>query len=229
MQEQDVTNFGAYPAMVKEVITNPVGFFREMPRSGGFVHPLLFMVILGVVSGLISMILGLVGLGAPGVFSGVTGIILIPIAVAVFGFVVAAILFVVWKIMGSQESFEAAYRCLAYTAAIMPITTLLGGIPYLGGVIGIIWSSYLLIVASTEVHAVKSKIAWAAFGGLALLMVLSSLSMEFAAHRMTSGLENWRQQSNVDQLQDLDKMSPEEAGKAVGQFLKGFGKSVDEK
>ncbi len=46
-------------ATVIEVITNPKGFFSEMPKTGGFQQPLVFMVVLGVVSGLITSILSL--------------------------------------------------------------------------------------------------------------------------------------------------------------------------
>ena len=35
-----------------KVVTNPVGFFKDMPKSGGFIEPLVFMVSMGVVAAL---------------------------------------------------------------------------------------------------------------------------------------------------------------------------------
>ena len=36
----------AVPATVLEVITNPTEFFRQMPSTGGFLPPLLFMALM---------------------------------------------------------------------------------------------------------------------------------------------------------------------------------------
>ena len=38
---------------MKKVVTNPVGFFKGMPRSRGFIEPLVFMVSMGVAAGII--------------------------------------------------------------------------------------------------------------------------------------------------------------------------------
>jgi hypothetical protein len=118
---------------VKRVITDPAGFFREMPRQGGFKNPLIFLVVMSVVTALVGVLLSLVGLAGPGATFGaaLASIIIVPIFAAIFGFVGAAILFILWKVLGSEESYETAYRCGAYMAAISPITSVLGAIPYL--------------------------------------------------------------------------------------------------
>jgi uncharacterized membrane protein YdjX (TVP38/TMEM64 family) len=41
--------------------------------------------------------------------AGFGAIIFMPIAVAIGSFIGAAILFVIWKLMGSQEDYETAY------------------------------------------------------------------------------------------------------------------------
>ena len=88
-----------------------------MPKSGGFVEPLVFMVSMGVVSGVIQSVLALVGLSFAASFAmAIASIIIVPIMTGIFGFVGGAILFVIWKIMGSEQSFETAYRCGAYAA-----------------------------------------------------------------------------------------------------------------
>src|SRR3989338_1047508 len=132
-------NFAAFPQTAIKVLTSPAAFFREMPKTGGFVEPLVFMVVMGVISGLIQAALSLLGLSiAGGIAMGLAAIIMMPIFIAIFGFVGAAILFVIWKLMGSQESYETAYRCGAYISAFAPIAAVLSIIPYIGSAIGII-------------------------------------------------------------------------------------------
>ena len=113
-----------------QVITNPVGFYQSMPRSGGYVEPLLFAVIMGVIGGVLQAVLSIFGIGFTGsILMALAGIILGPIMIAIFGFVGAAVLFVVWRLLGSQESFEVAYRCGAYVTAVTPVRTVLNIIP----------------------------------------------------------------------------------------------------
>jgi len=215
------------PETVVQVIMRPGDFFSKMSKNGGLMEPFLFMVALGVAAGLIQTVLALTGLSdAGGVVTGMAAVILMPIMVGIFGFVSAAGLYLIWKIMGSAETFEAAYRCGAYTAAIIPITILLRPVPYLGGIIGIVWLTYLIVVASVEAHGIKPKVAWAGFGIICALFVITSLSTEFAARRITNSLAQWQHQSKIDKL---DQMSPEEAGKAMGDFMKGFGDAASKK
>jgi hypothetical protein len=222
MGQQIEKNITAILNTMVEVIRNPVGFFRRMPKSGGFVEPLIFMVSMGVAAGVIQAILAILGLGFAGSFlMALTSIIIVPIMVGIFGFVGAAILFVIWKIMGSQQSFETAYRCGAYAGGIVPVTTVLGIIPYLGPVLGLVWGTYLIVVASVEVHNIAAKTAWIVFGAIAALFALISIGSQFAARKVTSGLNKWEQE-----MGKTGEMTPEEAGKAMGEFLKGLEKEV---
>ena len=98
--------------IAKKVIMAPAEFYRGMPKVGGFVDPLIFAVALGVVSGVIQAVLGLCHLGMRLTLgAAVMQIIMMPVFVAIGSFIGAAILFVIWKLMGSGESFETAYRC----------------------------------------------------------------------------------------------------------------------
>lgn len=126
-------NFAAFPQTAIKVLTAPAAFFREMPKTGGFVEPLVFAVVMGVIAGLIQSVISILGLNvAAGMATGVASIVIMPIMIAIVGFVGAAILFVIWKLMGSQESYETAYRCGAYISAFAPIAAVLSIIPYLG-------------------------------------------------------------------------------------------------
>ncbi|MBW1729719.1 MAG: YIP1 family protein [Deltaproteobacteria bacterium] len=205
------------PATAVKVITNATTFFREMPKVGGFVEPLIFMVGIGIVTGVINFILSLFGVGYAQSFGmALTSIVLTPILVAIFGFVGALILFLIWKILGSQESYETAYRCGAYVTAISPITTILHIIPYLGSILSLLWMTYLIVIASSEVHNIQRKKAWIVFGIIFVIFAIMSLTSQFAARRMASRMERFQQEMGK-QMKDL---SPEEARKAAQDLLK---------
>jgi len=210
------------PANMIQVITNPAGFYRGMPKSGGYVDPIVFLVAMAVLTALVLALLGLIGFGPVGMLAmGFFGIILLPIFAVIGSFIGAAIVFVVWKIMGSNEDFEAAYRCVAYAYAYAPVAALVSGIPYLGTLVSSLWPMALLAIASIQVHGLSPKLSWGVFGVLGLLFALSSLSMELTARHISSDLEGWSQQME-QKYGNPDEMTPEDAGKAVGEFLKGL-------
>jgi hypothetical protein len=184
MQQQLQREAKSLPATVMQVITNPAGFFGQMPKSGGYLPPLIFMVFVAIVSGFLLTILALLGLGRGGVLTGLAAVVMMPLMMAIFSFLGAAILFIFWKILGSGESFETAYRCSAYASAIMPITAVLRAVPYLGSVLGLVWMTYLMVVASTEVHGIAVKKARIAFGIVGGLLILSTLSAEITGRKM---------------------------------------------
>ena len=159
MTEEKPVSLSAMPEQAIEVITSPAAFFRSMPRSGGYTDPIVFLVVMGVAAGLIQIVLGLIGLGAAGVTamaaSGLLAIIVLPVFLIVGCFVAAAIGFVIWRFLGSEQSFETAFRCVAYSTAIAPLTALAGAIPYLGTVIHVAWAMWLAICASVEVHGIR--------------------------------------------------------------------------
>jgi hypothetical protein len=205
---------------VKKVILNPVEFYRGMPKVGGFVDPLVFAVVLGVVSGVIRAVLGLVHLGpAVSVMDALGAVIMVPVAVVIGGFIVAAILFVIWKLMESGESYETAYRCAAYAAAISPIMAVLGIIPYVGSLIGLAWGLYLVVTASVEVHKLPAQKAWMVFGILAAILALLLVNGERKAREMQRGIAGWQREYGTRSAKD---MTPEEAGKAAAAMMKAM-------
>jgi hypothetical protein len=195
------------------VITNPVGFFKQMPRKGGLVDPMIFMVAMGIVGAILQIPLSFFGLGMAGsFFLALAYIIIMPIFTIIFGFIGGAILMLIWKVMGSSEDFETCFRCLAYASAISPITNLLHLIPYLGPVLGLAWLTYLLVTASVETHELMAKPSWIVFGIIAAILALASISSQHNLRKYSKKLDNFEQ------------MNPEEAGKKVGEFLKGMQK-----
>ena len=208
---------------MKEVILSPAGFFRKMPRSGGFVDPVIFIASMSLIVGVINLILWLLDLGFATSFgTALLYVVIVPVFAVIFSFVGAAILFIIWKIMGSQESYETAYRCGAYAAAITPVTTVVGVVPYIGSVIGLVWMAYVIVSASIEVHGIKQKIAWIVFGVLFGLLLIMNISAMYSARHFSSEMEQWQETS-----QDFDKMTSEEKGEALGKFMKGMQKGIE--
>ncbi len=214
-----------------KVITNPVGFYRDMLKTGGFADPVIFLLVMAAIMGLLIAVFSLFGAGVIGAMAaGFGAIIFMPIFALIGSFIGAAILFVIWKLMGSEQSYETAYRCVAYAAAIYPITAVLGLIPYIGTIVGIAWGMYLIIVASSEVHQLQRRSAYTVFGTLGAIIIVMNIGTEIATRRMASQVEGWQQQFETfgKQIGQPGDRTPEEAGKAVGDFLKGIESAVQD-
>ncbi len=205
------------------VVSAPASFYRKMPTSGGYADPLIFAVVMGVAAGIVRIVISLLGFSFAKFFMLLlAGVIITPILTALFTFVAAAILFVIWQLMGSRQSYEVSFRCVAYALAISPVTAALNLIPYLGIVAGLAWMAYILVCASVEVHGTQPKIAWIVFGAICAILALGSVSMQHTARSFRHKMDNMGKG-----LGDIEKMKPEEAGQAVGKFLKGMQKGMD--
>lgn len=230
----------------KKIVTQPRAFYRDMPRTGGFTNPLLFVVSIAIVMAVVGLALSLIGLlkysPMMGAGIGFAALIMAPIVAVIGSFIGAAIVFVIWKLMGSTQNYETAYRCVAYTFAIAPIIAVISIIPYLGGIAQTCWSVFLLYVASVEVHQIKEQTAKIVFGILGALSVISNISTERTARYYEAkfadvgssferAFEDGKLARSIEGLENIDDMSPEEAGKELGAFLKGmdeFSKGLEE-
>ncbi|MCL7415739.1 MAG: YIP1 family protein [ANME-2 cluster archaeon] len=145
-----------YVETLKKVLTNPEGFYSEMPKSGGYQEPLTFaainFAILGLLSGIVAVILSgasatsiattLIG----GVIGGIIGL-----------FIGGVILFIFFKIFGGSGSYEGTVRIMSYSSAV----NVFAWVPVVGGIIGL-YGIWLNIVGGKHVHnltTVKSAIA----------------------------------------------------------------------
>ncbi len=157
-----------------------------MPKTGGFIEPLVFMIVMGFIGGLIQAFFGIMDVspaGPPGI-GAVSFIIMLTIIIVISGFIVAALYFTIWKLMGSRESFETAYRCNAYISALIPINALVSPIPYAGHIITIALTTLFVVIASVHVHNLPAKKAWIVFGILGLIFLMVSISGEKAVKRL---------------------------------------------
>ncbi len=105
-----------------EVVTAPAKFFKTMPKTGGFLEPLIFAVIMGFIAGIIQALINILGLSYAyvGFVESLGMIIFVPIFAVIGSFIGAAIIYVIWKLIGSQENYETSYRCAAYLMALVP-------------------------------------------------------------------------------------------------------------
>ena len=236
MEPKDI-NFAAMPQTAVNVVTKPAEFFQGMPKSGGFLEPLVFAIIMGFIAGIIQAILSFIGFGPVtgygGGMSGFSMIIFMPIAAAIGSFIGGAILFVIWKLMGSQEDYETAYRCGAYLMALAPITAIIGAIPYAGGLISMGIYLFYLVTASVYVHNIPSQKAWLVFGIIFAIFALIGVYGEHKARTMRPQMEQWSEMGEKmrkdyqDQAKDMAK-SAEEIRKQAEKMAKQYKTQADE-
>jgi len=152
------------------LMVNPAGFFREMPKTGGLIDPLLFLVMTAVLDVLLIAAQSFFshGAGINGIGMLLGSLIIWPLIAVILSFFVAGLFYVIWSFMGSSENYETSYRCLAYVQILFPVTVLLSIVPYLG-LLGIAWWLYLMVIVSREVHKTEIKPALLVFGVIAVL------------------------------------------------------------
>lgn len=172
----------------RHLITNPAHYYQHMSKTGGFARPLIFVVVMAAVMGLITALLSFFESPVGMLTVGLAAIVIVPFAAAIGSFIGAAIIFVIWKLMGSTQTYETAYRCLAAATAIYPIIGVFTVIPYVGSILAVFWGCYLMIVASVIVHKRDPKLAAVVFGILALITATSNISSEYASRQIAHGV-----------------------------------------
>jgi type VI protein secretion system component VasK len=134
--------------------------------------------------------------------------------------------------MGSQESFETAYRCVAYISVLTPITMVLGIIPYIGGAIGFVLTTYFLVIASVEAHNIPSQKAWLVFGIIGAIFILLSISGQIAARKFAREATRFQKEMEEaskamqKQAEEIQKQA-EEAQKAAEELQKQMQKQME--
>ena len=202
-------NFAAMPQIAVNVITKPAKFFKTMPKTGGFLEPLIFAIIMGVIAGIIRALIGIFHFTyiSERVTECLGFIILYPIFIASGSFIVAAILFVIWwKLMESQENYETSCRCIAYLAALAPIVVMISAIPYVGNIINMAICVYYLVIASKHVHNIPEQKAWLVFGIIGAILVLILIALENEARNMAPTEEEYRKKAEEINRQYLKQI-----------------------
>ncbi len=182
-----------------KLILKPTDFFQAMPKTGGVIDPLLYVIMTALLIVVLVAVESFVtrGVGIHDLNMLAIGLIIVPLIAAILSVFVAGIFFAIWAFMGSGESYETSYRCLAYMQILSALTVLLSIVPYLG-LLGIVWWLYLMVIATREVHKISVKPALLVFGIIAALMGLIYYSSVFSAMKSKERLKEF--------TKDLQKM-----------------------
>lgn len=175
-----------------KLIVRPAGFFQAMPRVGGFIDPLLYVVataVLGVLLGAVELFVshgvGMRDLGMLAIW-----LVIVPLIAVILSFFVAAVGFAIWSFTGSRQSYETSYRCLAYMHVVWPAAVLLSVVPYLG-LLGIAWWLFLIATATSVVHKTTLWPALLAFCVVAAVPGLAYYSSVSSDIRAKEHLESY--------------------------------------
>ena len=176
----------------------PSRFFRTMRRGNGFFDPLVYAMIFGSLSIVISVVWELAlatartpffDAGSPEellrmgpVLYGLT-IILSPIAATILVLVTSVILHVVLVVLGgANHGFRTSFRVVCYSQG----TGMLNLVPYLGAFTGSVWNLVLLAIGLREAHQAP---AWkAVLAVLGLLAVWLGLVIALGLLVVAAGL-----------------------------------------
>ena len=125
-------NFKQFIEDSKAVLLNPKEYFSKMPVSGGFVEPVIKVLIYGTIIGIINYIWFLTGLGIASGASWLGGSIGI---MALFGsiifsviglFIGGVIMLVISAILGGNTNYEANVRVVAALMVMSVVQSLFG-------------------------------------------------------------------------------------------------------
>jgi hypothetical protein len=212
--EKKPIDFGAMPATAIKVITRPALFYREMPKTGGLVEPLAFMLVMAAVTAVVDALLGLIGVKfILSMGMAIARIVLYPFVILIAGFIWALIMQVVWKAMGSQEPFETSFRCIAYVSALMPVLTIIAAIPQAGPFLSIVAWVYFYVMASVETHGIKVQKAWTVFGilGAVMYLIIVSSGISDYSYRQRLEMQNVEMQKEMQDMQKkLEQMQKQQ-------------------
>jgi hypothetical protein len=161
-----------FAATWQRVLTDPRGFFAEMPETGGLRDPLVFLALCAALDGVGH---GLVRLS---VAAGVC------MALERFaaGVALAALLVLVAQhLLDGHAGFEPTFRAVAYGAA--PVV--LAWVPRLG-VLALVWAAYLTVCGVERVQQLDRPRA--ALAVLIAVAVLGGIAVALAGGPMPPGL-----------------------------------------
>jgi len=194
---EDLPRHGFFPGLwgtVRQALTAPGAFFRSMPISGGMAKPLIFHLLLAEFMVLCQYLWGLTSLGSLSQYTGSQEVMDLgmglagagPILILVFyplmlvlrlmvmTGIIHLILRGIFRLTGGQGSgAEATFRVLCYSAAPL----ILGVIPFLGPLLGGVWSIGLTIIGLKEAHRTSGSTAMFAVLLPILLLLAAALGL----------------------------------------------------
>lgn len=188
--------FGGLWATITLVIKSPAQFFRSMPVIGGMAKPLIFHLLLAEFMVFWQFAWGLAGMGSMSQYSGNAELMDMSVNLAGAGsFMVLVVypLLLVMRLMvmtgvihlllktlrAGKGGPEATFRVLCYSAAPL----IVGVVPFLGPIVGGLWSLALTVIGLKEAH--RTSYSSALFGVLVPILLLLAAMLGLMQSGMT--------------------------------------------
>jgi hypothetical protein len=182
-------NFNKFIQDSLQTLQSPKAYFSSMPKTGGYLDPVIKAAIYGLVAGIIYYIWVLLHLGGVGVMAGSRSLMMIIywLIFAIIGlFVGGVILLILSAICGGNTDYETNVRAEAALMVLLPLNALLsftmGIYYYLGVIVGVLVALYgiwLLFNALVSALGAKEGPARVVSIIIAILPILALLSTLF--------------------------------------------------
>jgi hypothetical protein len=131
-----------FPAVWLRVVTDPLGFFADMPQTGGLQQPIGFLAICA----------GVDALGHLLTFAGVPGMVGSFVVQIVAAFVLAALFVLIAQhLFGGRAGYEPTFRVVAYAWAPLVVAW----VPFAGR-LALLYAAYLMIRGIEHVHGIDA-------------------------------------------------------------------------
>jgi hypothetical protein len=208
----------------KEVILNPKDYFTKMPITGGFVEPIIKVLIYGTIIGIFSFIWSLTGFGISSVPSWLGGgigfmALISSIIFSVIGlFIGGAIMLVISAIFGGNTDYEANVRVVAAIMVVQIISSAVGFLDginlYLSAIVSIaisLWGLYITYNALTLTLKTQEKGTKIFLIVIAAIMAITSFT-GIAAKR---SIRNYRHHYYIGNASDLQNINSMKAQKSL--------------
>ena len=159
---EDQDNLGLLDGLfqtLKSSLFSPEEFFSKLPVEGGFVTPLLYALIVETFGSLVSYawafsldhsLFGAAKLS--GFWITLLGVF-VPMFVFLHVVVSAFVLHIsLFLISAARRNFESTFRVVCYSSG----PDLFSAVPVVGGVVAVVWQTYLIVIGLREVHGITT-------------------------------------------------------------------------
>lgn len=169
---------------------------RDEGEQASIVPSMIFIVVMGLISGLVTAVMGMIvppanvaGTGKAFVW---LAVLVVPVVSFIGSFLGAFIIFglVDGILKGSAAQYKTAYRLLAVLAAFSPVSALLAPIPTVGQFLAIgvnVWATIVMIRGIIVVRDTPPVRTWVACGILFAFLFLLGIFARVAAQRNLPG------------------------------------------
>jgi hypothetical protein len=153
-ERENYGTINAYFQTATKCILTPTSFFSNLPTTGGYFNPILFVAMTLPVAAVLTYLwialftrmglAGLVGLLFVASILFVLGLIFIPISLAIWSGILHLCLLLVG---GAREGYQATFRVVSYSS----VTSVFNAIPFVGNLASL-WGLVLTVIGLRETH-----------------------------------------------------------------------------